>query len=77
MTSSAEPGTETPPVPPDVADQLAVLFQLEEAADTQNLGAASARRVEQDRISRQRNALVGFMVKDWMYETFLPTIRVG
>ena len=38
VTSSFVPGTEAPPAPPDVADQLAVLFQLDEIAETQNLG---------------------------------------
>jgi hypothetical protein len=30
MTASDAPGTEAPPIPPEVADQFAVLFQFEE-----------------------------------------------
>jgi hypothetical protein len=34
-TASDAPGTEAPPIPPEVADQLAVLFQFEEVEATQ------------------------------------------
>jgi hypothetical protein len=39
MTSSADPGTLKPPVPPDTFDQLAVLFQLDVRAATQKRAA--------------------------------------
>jgi hypothetical protein len=38
-TTSDDPGTDAPPAPPDVADQLAVLFQLEDDDEIQNLFA--------------------------------------
>jgi hypothetical protein len=39
LTSSPTPGTEAPLAPPETADQLAILFQLEETAATQNRAA--------------------------------------
>jgi hypothetical protein len=39
LTSSVAAGTDAPPKPPLLADQLAVLFQLEAVADTQKRAA--------------------------------------
>ncbi len=42
VTTSAGPGTEAPPGPPEVVDQFAVLFQLEAVLATQNRCALAA-----------------------------------
>ena len=58
VTKSLAPGTEAPPAPPELADQFAVLFQFEGAAEIQNLWAKDSWlikvKMKRERISRCR-----------------------
>lgn len=58
VTRSLAPGTDAPPAPPELADQLAVLFQFDGAAEIQNLWAKDSWlikvKMKRERISRCR-----------------------